>query len=115
MNREEAKKLLPIIQAYAEGKEVQINIGDVDNPEWSSVDENETVRFSDPPGRYRIKPGPKRTVGYRDYYVQEWDGAVYTCQIWEDCHNTVIEDVEQMANFIKWKHTEWQYDDVEVE
>lgn len=57
MNREEAKKLLPIMQAYAEGKTIQVKLKtdgkaltvnrvDVTNPDW------DTTRC------YRIKPEP---------------------------------------------------------
>ena len=107
MNREKAGEIAKVMQEYANGKEVQFLGYDgwrvVDNPSFDTF-------FS-----WRVKPTTKRTVGYRDYYVQDWDETVYTCQIWEDRHNTVIKDFEQMANFIKWKHTEWQYDYVEVE
>ena len=49
MNREEAKKLLPIIQAYIEGKKIQSkslteNWVDVTNPDWDMA------------RCYRIKP-----------------------------------------------------------
>lgn len=52
MDKEEAKKLLPIIQAFAEGKTIQVfNLykerwEDINNPSWDA-------------DRYRIKPEPK--------------------------------------------------------
>lgn len=51
MNREEVKNLLPVMQAFAEGKEIQSkaltgNWVDVTNPDW------DTARC------YRIKPEP---------------------------------------------------------
>lgn len=57
MNREEAKKLLPIIQAYIEGKKIQVKLKtngealtenwvDVTNPDWDKA------------RCYRIKPEP---------------------------------------------------------
>lgn len=65
MTREEAKELLPVIKAYAEGKTVQIKnkIGrwaDLYEPNWD---------FS--PDKYRIKPEPK----YRPFKTKEecWD------------------------------------------
>ena len=53
MTREEAKELLPVIKAYAEGKTVQIKnkIGiwaDLYEPNWDSS-----------PDKYRIKLEPK--------------------------------------------------------
>lgn len=53
MNREQAKELLPIIQAFAEGKTIQVR-EDID---WCYLG-NETD-FDLSPQRYRIKPEPK--------------------------------------------------------
>lgn len=52
MDRNQAKQLLPIIQAFAEGKEIECRVED----KWYKVLEicNETD-----PQDYRIKPGPK--------------------------------------------------------
>lgn len=59
MNREQAKKLLPIIQAFAEGKIIQsIRI----NGRWIDLDINTTLsitRLIEEPQKYRIKPKPK--------------------------------------------------------
>lgn len=53
MNREQAKELLPIIQAFAEGKTIQVR-EDID---WCYLG-NETD-FNLSPQRYRIKAEPK--------------------------------------------------------
>ena len=62
MTREEAKELLPIIQAYAEGKTIQFreNINNM----WETI-----IRpsFNKSPSAYRIKPEPK----YRPFKTQE--------------------------------------------
>jgi len=54
MNREQAKELLPIIQAFAEGKDVQFWFApgrfwctDKQNPEF------------DPKDKWRVKPEPR--------------------------------------------------------
>ena len=62
MTREEAKELLPIIQAWAEGKTIQrmSSLG-----EWS--DATKDVCFFNHPSSYRIKPEPK----YRPFKTQE--------------------------------------------
>lgn len=52
MNREEAKKLLPIIQAFAEGKGVETKTGSG----WISIG---NMSFAGNPDCYRIKPEPK--------------------------------------------------------
>lgn len=58
MNRQQAKELLPIIQAFAEGKTIQYN-SEKGNPQWIDVQPNERVDFSQHPSKYRIKPETK--------------------------------------------------------
>lgn len=53
MNRQQAKELLPIIQAYAEGKTIQYYYG---GGNWVDVEPNEFVDFSNDVSKYRIKP-----------------------------------------------------------
>lgn len=53
MNREQAKELLPIIQAFADGKTVQFKNSFED---WIDCD---NIMFNRPPKDYRIKPEPK--------------------------------------------------------
>lgn len=60
MTREEAKELLPIMQAYAEGKTIQF----LDGGKWLDLYESD---FYKSPERYRIKPEPK----YRPFKTQE--------------------------------------------
>ena len=67
MLRKEAKELLPIIQAYANGKTVEKW---VDN-RWIKMDE---PTFAGKPSQYRIKPEPK----YRPFKSQE--------ECWEEMH-----------------------------
>ena len=52
MTREEAKQLLPIIQAFAEGKCVETKTGSG----WISI---ENMSFAGKPKAYRIQPEPK--------------------------------------------------------
>ena len=52
MTREEAKQLLPIIQAFAEGKCVETKTGSG----WVNM---ENMSFAGKPKLYRIKPEPK--------------------------------------------------------
>lgn len=62
MTREEAKELLPIIQAFAEGKTIEI----YDNREWQDLIFG-NIKFDCKPYCYRIKPEPK----YRPFNSQE--------------------------------------------
>ena len=59
MSREEAKELLPIIQAFAEGKAIQVWANDT----WKDED----YPFFGPLCQFRIKPEPK----YRPFKSQE--------------------------------------------
>lgn len=60
MTSEEAKELLPVFKAFAEGKTIQIFSG----KEWITLRE---FKFDKSPKRYRIKPEPK----YRPFKNQE--------------------------------------------
>ena len=64
MTRKEAKELLPIIQAFAEGKEIQYRNS---FNEWIDIKKNEGLSFIKTPLDYRIKPEPK----YRPFKNQE--------------------------------------------
>lgn len=63
MTREEAKELLPIIQAFADGKTIQIK----KEGDWLEVGDNTEVYFSESPSDYRIKPEPN----YRPFKTKE--------------------------------------------
>ena len=62
MTREQAKELLPIIQAWAEGKTIEI----YNNTEWQDLI-IESIKFDCKPSCYRIKPEPK----YRPFKTKE--------------------------------------------
>ena len=58
MNREEMKKMLPIIQAYVDGKVVEYQ--DAETREWQVVNDYVfLITVDDKPRYYRIKPKPK--------------------------------------------------------
>lgn len=56
MTRERAKELLPVIQAYAEGKNVQVS---VDGHTWNDVSSADARFELNVPSQYRIKPEPR--------------------------------------------------------
>lgn len=60
MTREEVKELLPIMQAFVEGKTIQF----LDGGKWLDLCETD---FYESPDRYRIKPEPR----YRPFKTQE--------------------------------------------
>ena len=56
MTREEAKNLLPIIQAFAEGKDIQIR--NITDDGWDDINDDR-MSFCAKAEAYRIKPEPK--------------------------------------------------------
>ena len=63
MTREQLKIMLPIMQAFAEGKTLQYRVNK-ENNEWKDID---NPSFYDAPSEYRIKPEPK----YRPFKNKE--------------------------------------------
>lgn len=58
MDRNQAKQLLPIIQAFSEGRHIQYRIKDNKSAKWNDVDKN-YHEFSPHSFMYRIKPESK--------------------------------------------------------
>lgn len=64
MNREEIKKMLPIIQAYVDGKVVEYQDADAD---WQAVSDCEFfIGIGDKPHHYRIKPNVPKYRPFKD-------------------------------------------------
>lgn len=65
MTREEAKKLMPVIQAFVDGKDVETKTGSG----WMSIG---NMSFAGKPDSYRIKPEPKyRSFANAEECLQE--------------------------------------------
>lgn len=71
MNKDNAKQFLPLVQALAEGKEIQVN----DKAQWVTIT---TPTFTREPEHYRIKPDP--VVLYANEYTWGW-GTLHTTNI----------------------------------
>ena len=96
MNRERAKELLPIIQAFVDGKTIQyLDIDgswyDLDEPNWEYSVNNKV--------RYRIKPEP------REFWIQiqkSYDGnEKITGSGWIDKGDPTPEATGKMSTIIK--------------
>ena len=72
MNREHIKELLPILQAYVEGKEIEVRI----NGEWVALGGHSY--FTNAPETYRIKSEPR--VIYVNIYKSGGYGAHNTAE-----------------------------------
>ena len=96
MNAQNAKDFLPLVQALADGKTLQW-VSEVPPCFWRDVNE---VHFGDPPGRYRIKPEPRRwwIVKYseHDHHIAFTHNAAHTMAANAPCglRAEIIEVVE---------------------
>ncbi len=61
MNKDNAKDYLPLVQALADGKVIQVQLNGV----WKNAAEQ--IAFDGPPSDYRIKPEP-REIWVNHYY-----------------------------------------------
>jgi len=102
MTPERAKELLPIIQAFAEGKVIQYR----ETPAYMWHPCPNGASFNGR-GEYRIKPA---TLKYRLYIVRLSDEMRVVA--WNDQPGWGIAHIESGQNFIRWIDTEWQ--EVEV-
>ena len=96
MTREEAKELMPIIQAWAAGKNIQF----LSDGEWHDINQADFTCY---PDKYRIKPEPK----YRPFKTKE------------ECWNEMLN--HQPFGWIKDRDTfgyiiisELDYEDIEI-
>lgn len=60
-----------------------------------------------------MAPRTVKTVGYRDYYAQI-DERILKLSLRESGVRHIPTSVECSEGFIRWIHTEWQYDEVEI-
>lgn len=61
MTKEQIKKIMPIISAFAEGKIIQMKI-ESENVQWSDLTEKDglpVLNLAEEPDAFRIKPEPK--------------------------------------------------------
>ena len=75
MNRERARELLPIIEAFANGEEIESKFDQEDS--WAEVI---VATFEMSGYKYRIKPKPKRDKKYLDWFARQ----NFTCCICSD-------------------------------
>ena len=100
MTREEAKELLPIIKAFAEGKAIQFRCK---SGEWVEI-RNDEIDFALSPNDYRIKP----ETNYRPFKSQE------------ECWNEMLKHQpfgwvrSKKCNALLWNVTSINKDDITI-
>ena len=114
MNQEQAKAWLPLIQAAAEGKTLQIK-----GFEWVKgqlavvwVDFYEEIDFKISPSRLRIKLEPKKQW-YRVALLKNRDGTFFTLNAdstdpYKDIEKALIGEYEN--NFVEWLTDRIEYE-----
>ena len=97
MTREEIKELLPIMQAWAEGKTIQVK----EKGRWVELCIDDFTRS---PDRYRINPEPK----YRPFKTQE--------ECWNEMlkHNPFGWVRSKKCNALLWNVTSINKDDITI-
>ena len=101
MTREEAKELMPVIKAFAEGKEIQYRNS---FNEWIDIKKNEGLSFIKTPLDYRIKPESQ----YRPFKSQE------------ECWNEMLKHQpfgwvrSKKCNALLWNVTSINKDDITI-
>lgn len=108
MNRNQAKEMLPIIQAFAEGKGVETKTGSG----WISI---ENMSFAGNPQEYRIKPEPK----YRPFANAEecWQEMLKHQPFgWvkdkEDGRLILITEIDRVGNISLLCNGGWDFDGI---
>ena len=106
MTREEAKEMMPIIQAFAEGKDIQYRTCP---DKWVDIEENERVNFTSSPSDYRIKPEPK----YRPFKTKEecWNEMLKHQPFgWVKAYNGELFCIEQVFDAgVTYKYATWSF------
>ncbi len=82
MDRKQAQELWPVMQAYADGKEIQYF---VKNCGWYSIPEKQKPSFSEKL-QWRIKPEPKTVpLTIEDLYEHFKKGTIFTNSTTHNC------------------------------
>ena len=91
MNRRHAKEFLPIIKAYAEGREIQYKLMHESEDKWEDIE----APIWSPNCQYRIKPEPveKWLIIGKDEFVAGICGSLKAAQIELD----YLDQVERSA------------------
>jgi hypothetical protein len=79
MNKENAHKYLPLVQALADGKTIQHKM----SKNWTDIDDHVVIGFYDYPENYRIKPEPRKWVIYINVYTHQISNNCYSDSNWE--------------------------------
>ena len=102
MTPQQAKELLPIITAFAEGKQIQCtNISDTG---WLNLDKNPVFCLS--PDQYRIKPEPF-ILKYRRFIWKNHTGWHISAFSSDLGFSSIDIENEYGEDFVRWIDNDW--------
>ncbi len=107
---EETKKMIEVMQAYVEGKEIQyMRIYTTSPPEWKDIPKNNPPPWDWDNTIYRIKPIPIPL--HRRFLWRVDTGEPLVSVVRKESYNSKQFDPETHPNFISWIDTDWQGDE----
>jgi hypothetical protein len=106
MTPQQAKELLPILTAFAEGKQIQCR--NISNTDWLNLDYDPVFCLS--PNQYRIKPDTI-ILKYRRYIWKDHEGF-YVASISQNLGEYA--KIEKMSCFVRWIDNDWVTYECEV-
>lgn len=107
MNASNAKDYLPLAQALAEGKTIQVRI--LRNGALAEWVDHEPPDFIFTADRYRIKPEPKKQI-YRVGLFKYDEGIFFTYSIDKIMNFDVYETYETKPTFVRWLTDRIEYE-----
>lgn len=98
MDRKHWKNMLPVIQAYANGENIEFDYG---NGIWCDVTDEMHMAFVGKVTDYRIKPKTKIIKTRRALMHRPIDNGLVVI-IWCDSYSDTQENLEQLPTFLRW-------------
>ena len=104
MNKDNARDYLPLVQALAEGKTIQVKIHDLQG-NFLCWEDEDNLNFKVPPYHYRIKPEPKKDWARlallkddKEYFSGRADKDMGSSE------DEIIKGLEDLycAHFVRW-------------
>lgn len=107
MNASNAKDYLPLVQALAEGKTIQVKIHNCDG-DFLHWDDEDSLSFRVPAYHYRIRPEQKKMWFVRIAQVKPrlfWHSKVAVVK-----SNVEEQILSEMPNFVRWLTDRIEYE-----
>ena len=97
MNKTNAARYLPLVQALAEGKCIQTANGSKDK--WLDFADDEEISFNRAPEFYRVKPEPKVI------YINQFGDGQWSCSHYGTKQEAELQAAAAMKASVKFRQT----------